>query len=222
MFRSPRNSFDDTLSAKRSAAAAAYAATLAEVDTEVASPEHLEQRRQVALLASQAAMRASVIAEAAELAAVAANTAALAAAAAGVDVFNSVVAIQGAVNHCKVDSLSLLVYSINEKFAEEEAAVARLIEYANASSKMATLAAEAAAEAAEAAALIAETAIEIIWNTKQHLLCETILPEKYAAQRKLSDRPSRHLNSTDNTDDEFNIKSFPKGQWITFMNRFND
>ncbi|MEI7608533.1 MAG: hypothetical protein WCJ64_14240, partial [Rhodospirillaceae bacterium] len=125
---------------------------------------------------------------------------------------NSVVAIQGAVNHCKVDSLGLLVYSINEKFAEEEAAVARLIEFANASSKMATLAAEAAAEAAEAAALIAETAMEIICNANRILTYETTL----------SDKSGLYMHSTDNTEDEFNTKSFPKGQWITFMNRFSD
>ncbi len=222
MYRSPRNGFDDTLSAKRSAAAAAYAASLAEIDTEDTSPEYLAQRRQVSLLASQAALRAGLIAEAAELAPVAANTAALAAAAAGVDVFNSVVAIQGAVSHCKVDSLGLIVHDINEKLAEEKDSVARLIDFANASSKMATLAAEAAAEAAEAAALIAETAMTVICNANRHLSGDAILSERHAAQQGVPDGSGRCLHKTDITEVDINTKSFPKGQWISFMNPFID
>ena len=174
MIKPPRNGFDDAVSAKRSAHAAARAATLATMTAEESKLEHIENMRQVALMASHAATRAAITAEAAELAAIAAEAASLAAAAAvAVEAAaaihiasNAAEALKSTANNYGGEIPECVHPTIQGKFEAEAEAVSRLAKLATGSAKNAVLAAEAAADAAEMSALLAETAAGIVGNHK--------------------------------------------------------
>ncbi len=227
MFRSPRNGFDDTLSAKRSADAAARAASLAATVAEDVKPELLALMRQVATIASQAAARAAIAAEAAELAAVASNAAALAAvasnaaalaaSAAEVAASKAELALKCAADPTEVELLTKIRSAIRGEFGAEAEAVSRLVEFATASATTATRAAEAAADAAETAALIAESAAKIVSTHKQPSCNKGTPPVTDATAQSGSgySSPCSIISSDDNDG-----PCSPRGQWIAFMNRF--